>query len=366
MDWVSAGGALDRLGLMTCWLGRSSSVCTALISLFVGLAFVATASAGQPPPGAFSTPFTTFRGSSSGLKMYVDLVEERIGFGAHGRVACANGSEHWQLVVEGGLGGKVDAGGHFQHTEYEPAEPGEKPPSTERATSSVTIEDVEESIVYGVPAFFTEVKGRVLSNTVVGWIRFWEGPGRTPGSLHYKCGTGSPDGKWEKFVVHRVNGPAQPHGHWPPSKAAPAERKATSPALPQAFCQTPPAQAKGEPPSGFFRVRPHGCRFHQLGLSSEENNLADLTFRIHWRRWTAASASGIGRQRVFVVNYKTHKHSLSSAPVVMRLSRPRRVCGHQVFTELEMRAYLGGNLVNNYKADLNELGPAEEGCPQAR
>jgi hypothetical protein len=177
--------------------------------LTASLAVAVSSAGGQPPPGAFSTPFAVFRGRAPGLKLSVYLVEERIGFDAHARVSCANGSEHWQLMIEGGRGGHVDASGHFHRVEYEPAEAGEKPPSSER----VTIEDVEESIVYGVPASFREIRGRVRSNSVVGWIRFWEGPGRTPGSLHYKCGTGSPEGRWVKFVLPRVKGPAQLHGH---------------------------------------------------------------------------------------------------------------------------------------------------------
>lgn len=338
---------------------RPLAVCIALVALFA--VSVSLASGGQPPPDAFGTPFTTFRGHSRELKMYVDLVEERVGFGAHARVGCANGSEHWQLMVEGGLGGHVDAGGRFHHTEYEPAEAGEKPPSTDRATNSTTIEDVEESIVYGVPASLTAIKGRVLSNSVRGWIRFWEGPGRTPGSLHSKCGTESPEGRWVKFVVRRASGPAQPHGGPSPRRTAPNKREA---ALPQAFCQTPPVQTKGEPPKGFYRVRPHGCRFHRLGL--EENGLSDLTFRIHWRHWTGTSAGGTGREHVSVYNFKTHRHYMSSEPVVVRLTRPRRICGHRLFTELEKRVYLGGQVVNDFKSELDQVGAAEEGCPQGR
>ncbi len=63
------------------------------MALFAVFASFARAG-GQPPPGAFSTPFTTFQGHSMGLKMYVDLVEERVGFGAHARVSCSNGSQH--------------------------------------------------------------------------------------------------------------------------------------------------------------------------------------------------------------------------------------------------------------------------------
>lgn len=148
-----------------------------------------------------------------------------------------------------------------------------------------------------------------------------------------------------------------------PPPGAPSKHDATSPPPPQAFCQTPPAQTKGEPPDGFYRVRPHGCRFHRLGL--EENGLSDLTFRIHWRHWTGASAAGIGREHVSVLNLKTHRHYLSSEPVAVRLSRPRRVCGHEMFTELEKRAYLGGKVANDFKSELDEVGAAGEGCPQA-
>ncbi|HEY8815543.1 MAG TPA: hypothetical protein VIP57_10645 [Candidatus Dormibacteraeota bacterium] len=315
---------------------------------------------GQPPPGAFSSPFTVFRGHSTGLKMYVDLVEERVGFGAHARVSCSNGSEHWQLMIEGGLGGRVDAAGRFHHTEYDPAEAGEMPPSTARPT----VYNVEESIIYGVPASFIEIKGRVFSDSVVGWIRFWEGPQRTPGSLRSKCGTGSPDGKWVKFVVHRVNGPAQPHGHWPSRNTGSTSPRPASPAPPQVFCQTPPAQKKGEPPTGFYRVRPRGCRFHRLGLG--ENSLSDLVFRIHWRHWTATSASGIGRYPVEVINVKTGRHSKSSGPEVVRLSRPRRICGHKVFTQLELRVYIHGQVAGDFESELDEVGEDEEGCPQRR
>jgi hypothetical protein len=344
---------------MAGWRNRFLGVCIALVAPFAIFASLAGAG-GQPPPEAFSTPFTTFRGYSTGLKIYVDLVEEGIGFDAHVRVSCANGSEHWQLMVEGGRGGHVDAGGRFHHTEYEPAEAGEMPPSTDR----VTVEGLEESIIYGVPASLREIKGRVLSNSVIGWIRFWEGPGRTPGGLHSKCGTGSPEGKWVKFVVHRVNGPAQPHGHWPPRRTVSARAESASPGLPQVFCQTPPAQVKGEPPTGFYRVRPHGCRFHRLGL--EENSLSDLVFRIRWRHWTATSASGIGRYPVDVLNFKTGRHSKSSGPEVVRLSQPRRICGHKVFTKLEVRVYIHGQVGNDFESELDEVGEAEEGCPQRR
>jgi hypothetical protein len=315
------------------------------------------AAGGQPPPGAFRTPFTTFRGQVPGLKMSVDLVEESVGFNARARVRCANGSAHWQLIIEGGRGGHVDAGGRFHHTEYEAAEAGEQPPSTDR----VSLESEEEGVVYGFPAALRQIKGRVLSNRVVGWIRFWEGPQTTPGSLHSKCGTGSPEGQWVKFAVPRVNGPAQPGGHWPPPVTARAAEAPASPALPQAFCQTPPAQVEGKPAHGFYRVRPRGCRFHGLDLT--ESTLSDFTFRIDWRHWTETSASGVGRERVFGINFKTHKHFTSSEPVAVRLSRPRKVCGHLVFTELEKRAYVGGKVANDYKSELDEVGPAEEGCP---
>jgi hypothetical protein len=189
---------------------RTGAVLVALAS--AALLGAGSASAGQPPPGVFRTPFTVFRGDRAGLKMAVSLVEERIGWDAHARVSCANGSQHWQLVIEGGRGGKVDEPGRFHHVEFFPAEAGEVPPSTQR----VTIEDIEEGVVYGTPAEYFAIRGRVLADRVVGAIRFWEGPGRTPGSLHYKCGTGTPQGKWVRFSLPRVNGPAQPGGHWPP------------------------------------------------------------------------------------------------------------------------------------------------------
>ncbi len=192
--------------------------------------------------------------------------------------------------------------------------------------------------------------------------------GKAPRGLPAVCTpnarTGSPDGKWVKFVVHRVNGPAQPHGHWPSQNTGSTSPRPASLAPPQVFCQTPPAQKKGEPPTGFYRVRPPGCRFHRLGL--EENSLSDLVFRIHWRHWTATSASGIGRYPVEVINIKTGRHSKSSGPEVVRLSRPRRICGHKVFTKLELRVYIHGQVAGDFESELDEVGEGEEGCPQRR
>jgi hypothetical protein len=333
---------------------RLLRVCIGLAALCLMLASSAPA---QPPPGAFDTPFTIFRGHSDGLKVYLDLVEERVSFDAHARLSCANGSEHRQLLVEGGIGGRVDSGGRFHHTEHVPAEAGEQPPSTDR----VTVEDVEESIVYGTPALFMEIKGRVLSNSVVGRIRFWEGPQRTPGSLHAKCGTGSPQGRWVRFVARRVKGPAQPQGHWPPERSAADFREPAPTHLPQVFCQAPPAPVSGEPATGFYRVRPRGCRFHPLGLGADY--LSDLVFRIDWRRWTAESARGIGRFVVRGTNFKTGKHFKTSAPEVVRLSRPQTICGHLVFTRLEVRVYLDGRLVDDFDSDLDRVGETEAGCP---
>jgi hypothetical protein len=66
-----------------------------------------------------------------------------------------------------------------------------------------------------------------------------------------------------------------------------------------------------------------------------------------------------------VFNFKTHRHYKSSAPEVVKLTRPRRICGHNVFTELEVRVYIQGQIVNDYVSNLDEVGEHEEGCPRA-
>ncbi|HKZ13576.1 MAG TPA: hypothetical protein VJL81_07005 [Solirubrobacterales bacterium] len=183
--------------------GLASAIAAVSVGV-IGAGSIAVASAG-PPDGAFKTPFTVFRGRTTNVKMSISLVEHRIGFDAHARVSCADGSSHWQLLIEGGLGGRVDGAGRFHHTEYEPAEDGEVPPVTRR----VTIEEEEEGVRYGFPAELRGIKGRVLPNRVVGSIRYWEGPGKTPKSVHFRCGTATPEGDWLKFSLPRVNGPAQ-------------------------------------------------------------------------------------------------------------------------------------------------------------
>ncbi len=149
--------------------------------------------------------------------MSMSLAEESLLWDAHAQVSCADGSHHWQLLIEGGRAGGVDTAGRFHFHEFEPAEPGRESRSKRR---SVTIEQEEEGIRYGTPAEFRAIKGRVLANRVVGWVRFWSGPSRTPDSLHSRCGTGSATGAWLKFSLPRINGPAQPGGHWSPRSGA--------------------------------------------------------------------------------------------------------------------------------------------------
>jgi hypothetical protein len=188
---------------------RPLTICLPLAVLGTAAVFLFAAADGKSTAGPSRASSPVFRGRVPGLKMSVYLFEGTVGFDAHARVSCADGSEHWQLLIEGGRGGHADAGGRFHHAEYEAAQAGERPPSTDR----VTLEQVEEGLVYGFPAGLRQIKGRVLPNSVVGWIRFWEGPGTLPGTLHSKCGTGSPEGEWMKFVVPRVKGAAPHYGH---------------------------------------------------------------------------------------------------------------------------------------------------------
>lgn len=67
-----------------------------------------------------------------------------------------------------------------------------------------------------------------------------------------------------------------------------------------------------------------------------------------------------------VINVKTGKPSQSSGPVAVRLSEPRMLCGHEVFTTLEERVYIDGQVAGDFKSELDEVGPDEEGCPLPR
>jgi hypothetical protein len=176
----------------------------------IGVASPSAASGG--PRGG--PPSTVFLAERPDLEVEVgivggDVFEVR----NHGEVVCDNGTHHRQLFSEGiadpGHRVRIGGKGRFSYHLFLPAE---GPAVLRPAARRITVEEVEED--NPTPAYFEAMRGRVTGNRVIGEIRLWEGPSTVPGKRHARCGTGSPEGEWLKFVAHRIHGPAQPDGHW--------------------------------------------------------------------------------------------------------------------------------------------------------
>ncbi len=77
-----------------------------------------------------------------------------------------------------------------------------------------------------------------------------------------------------------------------------------------------------ESPAGFYAQRPPNCNFHQRGRPAAFAFLVEMR-HIRWRHWGPNAAVGRGRSLANMVGPVSTK---------VRLSAPRNVCGHRVFT----------------------------------
>jgi hypothetical protein len=174
------------------------------LTLLLGLALLAACSstANAMPQG--TPPITTFRGYAPGLKISLSVSEGHIFYlDTHARVSCANGSEHWQLIAEGiplhRIG--IHRDGRFRYHGFTP----EEGPISTLITPKELGEDIEEGL--SAPPLFEALTGRARPSSVVGRFRAWEGAAVGGHRLHSRCGTRTPEGRWVKFVAHRVSGP---------------------------------------------------------------------------------------------------------------------------------------------------------------
>ena len=71
-----------------------------------------------------------------------------------------------------------------------------------------------------------------------------------------------------------------------------------------------------------YKFRPHACGFHERGAPYANAWTLDAR-KLRWKYWSPRRAQGRGKTGVNMYGY---------APVWVRLSRPRYVCGRTVFT----------------------------------
>jgi hypothetical protein len=105
---------------------------------------------------------------------------------------------------------------------------------------------------------------------------------------------------------------------------------------PQVVCLT----EWGDDPTGVYRSRPHHCDLHERDTPAFHPTIA-VTQGLHWLQWGG---------RVAVARGKLGISTYGLAPLKLRLSGLREVCGHTVYTKAELfvTVYYGGEAHHNH------------------
>lgn len=105
---------------------------------------------------------------------------------------------------------------------------------------------------------------------------------------------------------------------------------------PQAICLT----EWGDNPTGVYRSRPHHCDLHERDTPAFHPTIA-VTQRLHWLHWGG---------RVAVAKGKLGISAYGLAPLKLRLSGLREVCGHTVYTKADLfiTVYYDGKAHHNH------------------
>jgi hypothetical protein len=105
---------------------------------------------------------------------------------------------------------------------------------------------------------------------------------------------------------------------------------------PQVICLT----EWGDDPTGLYRSRPHHCDLHERGTPAFHPTIAG-TQGLHWLHWGG---------RVAVAKGKLAISTYGLAPLKLRLSGLREVCGHTVYTKADLfvTVYYDGKAHHNH------------------
>jgi hypothetical protein len=82
----------------------------------------------------------------------------------------------------------------------------------------------------------------------------------------------------------------------------------------------------GDEPTGVYRTRPHHCDLHERNTTAFHPTIA-VTQRLHWLHWGG---------RIAVAKGKLGISTYGLAPLKLRLSKLREVCGHLVYTKAQL------------------------------
>ncbi len=105
---------------------------------------------------------------------------------------------------------------------------------------------------------------------------------------------------------------------------------ATAAARPQVICISNTSSV--ETPEGHDLRRPSSCNLHARGQPAADAYMVEMR-GIHWLNWGGRVAVGKGKSLVNMVGLVYTK---------VKLSAPKTVCGHRIFTQARFRGHRGG------------------------
>lgn len=148
-------------------------------------------------------------------------------------------------------------------------------------------------------------------------------------------------------------------GSKPPGAPSPHDGPAPS-GMPGVLCtqQSFPGRIRPTTPSE-YSYRPRICKLPAFTTSGREQSTHLLA--IQWRRWTAASASGVGEIPIIEEHISTGEQREGRERVTIKLNRPVSRCGRLVFTRAHVIWFFGGGINYNYR--LHSIPVIGRGCP---
>jgi hypothetical protein len=148
-------------------------------------------------------------------------------------------------------------------------------------------------------------------------------------------------------------------GSTPPGAPSPKGGPAPS-GMPSLLCTKKgfPGRIRPTTPSE-YSYRPRICKLPAFTTPGREQSTHLLA--IQWRRWTEASASGVGEIPIVEEHISTGEQREGRERVTIRLSRPASRCGRLVFTRAHVIWFYGGGI--NYHYRLHSIPVIGKGCP---
>jgi len=114
--------------------------------------------------------------------------------------------------------------------------------------------------------------------------------------------------------------------------AATSNPEASAADLPGVLCKKPRQPGDVQPSDpGIYSLRPHVCVLEYFEAPSPHPVFVPV-LGMRWHRWDSGSAFGLGYTMIPAGRFFTDGRRKTKEPLRVTLSRPRSICGREIFT----------------------------------